>query len=102
MDDIAGNRNRELPERTSVDGSQKRAVKVVVVWKRILARPAESLAVSGVDCWLRVKCVQGYGMSFAAIVDGLTVVMTPVLPIVREFVLYEQSIGKREDDVDMA
>ena len=54
-------------------------------------------AVSGVDCWLRVKCVQGYGMSFAAIVDGLTVVMTPVLPIVREFVLYEQSIGKRED-----
>ena len=54
-------------------------------------------AVSRVDCWLRVKCVQGYGMSFAAIVDGLTVVMTPVLPIVREFVLYEQSIGKRED-----
>ena len=37
-------------------------------------------------------------MSFAAIVDGLTVVMTPILPVVREFVLYEQSIGKREDD----
>jgi len=54
--------------------------------------------VSLVDCWLRVKCVQGYGMSFAAIVDGLTVVMTPILPVVREFVLYEQSIGKREDD----
>ena len=35
VDDIAGNRNRELPERTSVDGSQKRVVKVVVVWKRV-------------------------------------------------------------------
>jgi high affinity cGMP-specific 3',5'-cyclic phosphodiesterase 9 len=51
-----------------------------------------------VDCWLRVKCVQGYSMSFAAIVDGLSVVMTPILPVVREFILYEQSIGKREDD----
>jgi cAMP-specific phosphodiesterase 4 len=51
-----------------------------------------------IDCRLRVKCVQGYSMSFAAIVDGLSVVMTPILPVVREFVLYEQSIGKREDD----
>ena len=51
-----------------------------------------------IDCWLRVKCVQGYSMSFAAIVDGLSAVMTPILPVVREFVLYEQSIGKREDD----
>ena len=42
--------------------------------------------------------MHGYGMSFAAIVDGLTVGMTPILPVVREFVLYEQSIGKREDD----
>jgi len=56
------------------------------------------MIIGAIDCRLRIKCVQGYEMSFAAIVDAMTVMMIPVLPVVREFVLYEQSRGKRRDD----